>query len=334
MKKLIRLTAAALSTIMLVGILAGCQTDTVDIHEPALMNDAQYDEDIIDLEQELVPLTATPPTKYTFPQPEATGKQVKKNDKSLIDYSNAADGYVMISAKSTKNLKVQIKGPSGTAYTYNLNKDNKFEVFPLSDGNGSYTIGVFEQVEGTKYSTINSATVKVTLNDAFAPFLRPNQYVNFDIDNKSITKAQDLVKNSKTTLDKVSAIYNFVISTLTYDKDRAKKVAAGELPGYLPDIDQVLSAKKGICFDYAALMTAMLRSQGIACKLVVGYAGESYHAWIDVYTEETGWINSLIQFDGKTWKLMDPTYASSSKENAEVMKYIGDGKNYSVKYLY
>ena len=32
-------------------------------------------------------------------------------------------------------------------------------------------------------------------------------------------------------------------------------------------------------------MTAMLRSQNIPCKLVVGCAGTTYHAWIDVYVE-------------------------------------------------
>ena len=34
-------------------------------------------------------------------------------------------------------------------------------------------------------------------------------------------------------------------------------------------------------------MTGMLRSQGIPSKLVVGYAGTAYHAWISVWTEET-----------------------------------------------
>ena len=315
---------------MLFGILAGCQSSTVDIHDPVLLDESQIDDDFIDLAQELIPLAAQPPTQYAFPQPAASGKQIKKNDKSVIDYSNTADGYVMISAKSTKNLKVQIKGPSGTAYTYNLNKDNNYEVFPLSDGDGSYSVGVFEQVEGTKYSTLNSASMTVKLNDVLAPFLRPNQYVNFNSDNKVVDKAAELIKNSKTTLDKVSEIYNFVITTLTYDKEKAKTVQSG----YLPEVDKILAAKKGICFDYAAMMSAMLRSQGIACKLVVGYAGDAYHAWIDVYTTETGWVNSLIQFDGKTWKLMDPTFASSAKQSSDIMKYIGDGSNYSVKYLY
>ena len=78
----------------------------------------------------------------------------------------------------------------------------------------------------------------------------------------------------------------------------------------------------------------MLRSQGIPTKLVVGYAGKAYHAWISVYSEETGWINNVIYFDGKDWKLMDPTFASTANQSAAVMKYIGDGTNYTTKFLY
>ena len=43
----------------------------------------------------------------------------------------------------------------------------------------------------------------------------------------------------------------------------------------LPSVDETLKTKKGICFDYAALMTAMLRSQGIPTKLEIGYQGIS-----------------------------------------------------------
>jgi hypothetical protein len=31
---------------------------------------------------------------------------------------------------------------------------------------------------------------------------------------------------------------------------------------------------------------------------------------------------------------MDPTFASSGNQSESIMKYIGDGSNYTVKYLY
>ncbi len=44
---------------------------------------------------------------------------------------------------------------------------------------------------------------------------------------------------------------------------KRKKAKNGELAGYLPDVDSILQEKKGICFDYAALMATMLQSQNI-----------------------------------------------------------------------
>lgn len=78
----------------------------------------------------------------------------------------------------------------------------------------------------------------------------------------------------------------------------------------------------------------MLRSQDIPTKLVVGYTGDLYHAWVNVYVEGVGWVDNFIYFDGVNWKLMDPTMASSAKNSEDIKKYIGDGANYKSKYSY
>ena len=88
-----------------------------------------------------------------------------------------------------------------------------------------------------------------------------------------------------------------------------------------------------ICFDYASLTAAMLRSQGIPARLEIGYAGSVYHAWISVYTEETGWIDRLIEFTGDAWTRMDPTLSSGNDNSDAVLKYIGDGSNYTTQYI-
>ena len=98
-------------------------------------------------------------------------------------------------------------------------------------------------------------------------------------------------------------------------------------------MDDTLASGTGICFDYAALMTAMLRSQNIPTKLEVGYSGDTYHAWISTYVDDKGWIDNIIEFDGKSWQLLDPTLAASNDKEA-VKEYIGDGSNYIVKYTY
>ena len=265
-------------------------------------------------------------------QPTASGINVSSNARSEIDYSNVSDGYFMARwlDPTATDVRITVYGPNDLQYQYRLNTDGRWEVFPLSEGNGRYRIRILVNIEGTRFSSVNNVNVDVVLTDEFAPFVRPNQYVNYNKDSQAVKKAGELVKDSKTTLDKVSAVYNYVIKNLTYDKEKAKTVKAG----YLPDVDAVLKAGKGICFDYAAVMAAMLRSQNIPTKLVVGYTGEVYHAWLNVYSTESGWVNSVIQFDGKKWKLMDPTFASSGNQSKEVMQHIGDGKNYTAKYLY
>ena len=120
-----------------------------------------------------------------------------------------------------------------------------------------------------------------------------------------------------------------MITNITYDEELAANVKTN----YLPNIDNTLKTKKGICFDYASLMAAMLRSQGVPTKLVVGYSGEAYHAWISVYLKEIGWVDDIIEFDGKSWSLMDPTLAANNSSSS-VAKYVGDGSNYTVKYSY
>ena len=80
-------------------------------------------------------------------------------------------------------------------------------------------------------------------------------------------------------------------------------------------------------------MAALLRAQGVPTKLVVGYSGQAYHAWISVYTKETGWVDDIIEFDGNSWSLMDPTLASSNDKNS-VKEYVGNGSNYTAKYFY
>lgn len=279
------------------------------------------------LEQDILPEVAALPDIL---KPEASGVLVEETDRAVIDYSNTADGYVMVRFKEeiTKRLKVQVKGPT-TTYTYNITQNN-WETFPLSDGNGDYQVALYENAEGSKYALVQSVSVSVELEDEFAPFIRPNQYVDYADATETIQIAARLTAGKEEELDKVKAVYEYVITNIAYDKELAESVQSG----YLPDLDKVLEKKKGICFDYAALMTGMLRSQSVPCKLVVGYAGEAYHAWISVYTEKDGWLDNVIYFDGTTWKRMDPTFASSGSQSEETMKYIGDGTNYTEKYLY
>lgn len=264
-------------------------------------------------------------------EPTASGETTYKRSNVLVDASNTSQGYIMIKYNGkNKKIKVQIAKSSGVTYTYNLNARDAYEVFPITEGNGSYSVKVFENVSGTKYSQVFSKAITVKLVNQYLPFLYPNQYVNFNANSETVKKGFEVTKSTTDDLKKVELIYDYTIDALTYDRVKAANIRSG----YLPNVDTVLAAQKGICFDYASVMATMLRSQNIPCKLVVGYTGNVYHAWINVYTPESGWIDGMIFFDGNKWQMMDPTFASSGKKSESIMKYIGNASNYTAKYVY
>lgn len=268
-------------------------------------------------------------TRSTFLVPEASGTTAYGNDILSIDASNTSEGYIMVRyTGSVSKVKLQITIPDDTVYTYTL-KPGSYETFPLSGGNGSYHIDVLENVTDNMYSLLFAQDISVSISDSLKPFLYPNQYAWFTSDSRAVALAKELSDKSSSDLDFVEEVYDYVITNISYDTALAANISKN----YVPDVDATLASGKGICFDYAALMCSMLRSQNIPTKLVVGYSGTVYHAWISVYLEESGWVDNVIEFDGKNWTLMDPTLAANNDKKS-VKKYVSDGSNYTVSYSY
>ena len=101
-------------------------------------------------------------------------------------------------------------------------------------------------------------------------------------------------------LDKARAIYDYVFSTMRYDK-----TGTGWGHG---DVLYACDAKKGNCTDFHSLFIAMARSQGIPARFEIGFplppdkhsaeiAG--YHCWADFYADGKGWIPVDIS---EAWK--------------------------------
>lgn len=263
--------------------------------------------------------------------PEASGGTTYQNDDGSItlDLSHTDQGYIMIRDTNDKKVQIQITNPTGEMYPYPMNTGDAYRTFPLTCGDGDYSVRVLENISGDQYAIGLSQDFSVTLQDEFRPFLYPNQYVEYTADSNAVKLGQKLSGEAADDLGYVQNVYNYVISNITYDTEMAENLPVN----YIPDPDATLASGKGICFDYASLMTAMLRSQGVPTKLVTGYSGEAYHAWISVYLKEQGWVDNIISFDGKKWTLVDPTLGANN-DAKDVAKYIGDGTNYTVKYVY
>lgn len=260
--------------------------------------------------------------------PEAPGKKTLGSSPLILDISNQDQGYLTAESDSDDSrMNIQLTAPSGVVYSYFLEPDEQ-TVLPFSEGSGEYLITCYQQVDGNQYAALYTETLTIKLQNEFLPFLYPNQYVDFSSKSKACKLAASLVKEDMTDIDILKTFYAYVTSHISYDYDKADSVEAG----YLPDVDDTLSTGTGICFDYAALTTAMLRSQDIPCKLQIGYSGDVKHAWIDVYIRGSGWVTKAVSFDGDTWKLMDPTFDANSDGDEAIQEYIGDESNYTVQF--
>lgn len=260
--------------------------------------------------------------------PQADGTVTEEHEGVKFDLSHTDQGYFMVAySGSAASLMVQVQGSDNIPYRYYFDPDGKYNALPLTAGNGNYAVTTYENVGGNRYAVVFTKTVDVTLENEVLPFLYSNQYVNFDADTEAVAKAKKLTEG-KTELEAVQAVYKYVVDNVVYDDEKAATVRSG----YLPNVDETLKTKKGICFDYAALMTAMLRSSGIPTRLDIGYATDIYHAWISTYLEEQGWVDNVIKFDGKNWTMMDPTFAAGGGDG--IQDFITDSSNYNIQYVH
>jgi len=103
-----------------------------------------------------------------------------------------------------------------------------------------------------------------------------------------------------THLEKARAIYDYVFTTMRYDK-----TGTGWGHG---DVLYACDAKKGNCTDFHSLFIAMARSQGIPARFEIGFplppdkhsaeiAG--YHCWSDFFEPQHGWVPVDIS---EAWK--------------------------------
>lgn len=228
--------------------------------------------------------TDHPPQVLT---PQADGLKTFTADTAAIDISHTQEGYIMTKyTGSNAKPKLQLTGTDDITYTYSLYKD--YSTFPLTSGDGTYQVGVYENVSDGRYTTLLSETFSVTLTDPLKPYLYPNQYVNFTADSLPVAKAEELADGASSDLDIISSVYNYIITHFTYDYSKASSVTSG----YLPDIDEVFTSEKGICFDYAAVMTFLMIA--VILVLIAKVVPVFSKVYAELGSELTGTARTLL----------------------------------------
>lgn len=272
---------------------------------------------------------ANPYPVPAFQDAQFQKEQAKDYGVLWLDDSGLSQGYVALTAQSSQRLKFQIIC-GDMKYNYDVSNQGQPEVLPLNMGDGAYIFRLMESVGDGKYACIWSDTRQVTMEDDFQPYLRPSQMVSYGADSACVALAKKLAARCETDADVVAAVYGYLVDHIDYDSEKAATVQSG----YLPVPDETLATEKGICFDYAALAAAMLRSMGIPCKLITGYVDQSsqelYHAWNTFYLKEHGWVTAEIKATPNVWQRVDITFAAGGVDSGDLT----DDSKYTTRFSY
>jgi transglutaminase-like putative cysteine protease len=140
--------------------------------------------------------------------------------------------------------------------------------------------------------------------------LAPSRYIGLD---GSISELAAEVEATGTPLETAWLLMNVVHGRLVYERGSTHVHTLAH---------EALAEGRGVCQDFAHVFIGACRVHGLPARYVSGYlydAGANgdhaaSHAWVDVYTDEAGWIS------------LDPTH-----QRAQTERYIrvGAGRDYA-----
>lgn len=238
----------------------------------------------------------------------------------LMSFSKDNSNYYRLLSESTNEGTNIFKEYSAFTYTFKGLEPNK-----LATLKKFYDVNLYPRA----YNIIPS---KVTNSvDSNEGYLNPEKYIVSD-DPLIKETAKKIVGKETNFYEKAKLLYAFVASEMVYDAkspiassgsysairdilrkdtsltDDLKKglVYNPETDDY--DLETFTTQEGGLCFDYATLLVALMRAEGIPSRVVVGYVvteenvaelrkngevniTENPHAWVEVYLAPYGWVH-------------------------------------------
>jgi transglutaminase-like putative cysteine protease len=272
-----------------------------------------------------VPKTKVSQNPRLFPQPESitpgaeimeyayTTKQIKNNNivMSFGDTQNYEMNLIYyIHNPNTQRVRTEIALPPSTEYqtTTYTNFDPEPESIRL-DADGNYiAYYVLEpqqaiEVQVTGYASVYSSPIR-----KFAP-LTAEEIKNYT-SPQEYWDQNDQIQELAKTYSNPAAIYDYVINTLSYDRDRSNRPQSQRLGAQ----NILANPTQAVCTEYTDLFIAIARAAGIPAREVNGYAftadkdvrplslsQDTLHAWPEYYD-----INQ------QHWIPVDPTWGDTT----------------------
>jgi|AGTN01.1.fsa_nt_gi Transglutaminase-like enzymes, putative cysteine proteases len=207
------------------------------------------------------------------------------------------------SNESKSRLSVDLPISYGYQTISEINIKNADESF-FEERDGYKTLHV--NVKGSSEEEEISIEYFVTLlndkcnwkGDPEEKHLIPGEFI--DSDDKNIIDLAGTLKADGNDFKTAENISRYVTKNIKFDR-------SPKMNGRTPLASEVLESKKGVCRDYANLMTALLRASGIPAKNISGLSLKNLKRSSD--WSSSGGSHAWVEFCiGKEWYFADPSW--------------------------
>lgn len=131
--------------------------------------------------------------------------------------------------------------------------------------------------------------------------------------SKTLVLAQSITRNSKTDIEKATAIYRWIASNIAYDNELMRNVKLQKEIYTSTDniIEKALQRKMALCGGFAFLYQDLCKNVGITSEVIHGYT-KSYTGKPKDRKPAHTW--NVVKLNGK-WEFLDITWAISHGSN-------------------
>ncbi len=180
-----------------------------------------------------------------------------------------------------------------------LNKDGENSFKAVRDLSERMSYTVFSDMTQTSPEVL--AQDRTPYSEDSARYLR----LPDDLDPQIAQLGERIIReaNAKTRLDKAKAIENYLKTTYNYSLDL-------KVGGTQPLADFLFNVKEGHCEYFATSLAILLRTQGIATRIVNGFQLGNYNSTADFYTVRERDAHSWVEVyfpEKRVWATFDAT---------------------------